>query len=121
MPTYEFKCPKCGQHYDCFRHIRERNEAPLCPKCEEVCDRIIGQVNFARSSVQHETHLSDVTGKLVSSAKDLENQIHEMNEEQGTHYVLADPTDLLGSTDEGMDETRRANTDNGTREGTLWL
>lgn len=123
MPTYEYACPECQQHYDAHRAISERNDAPACPRCGLATQRVIGQVNFARSTVQTETRMSDVTGKLVSSAKDLENQIKQMNDETGTHYVLADPGDptVFGVTDEGMDATRRANTDSGKREGTLWL
>lgn len=123
MPTYTYRCPKCSLEGDAYREIAKRNDAPPCPDCEVGMERIIGQVNFARSTVQTETRPSDVTGKLVSSARELEQQIHQMNDEQGTHYVLADPGDptVFGVTDEGMDATRRANTDSGKREGTLWL
>lgn len=122
MPTYEYAC-SCGKRYDAFRSIAERNDCPECPACSKSTQRVIGKVNFARSSVKTEAHFSDVTGKVVRNAKDLENQIKQMNDEQGTHYVLADPNDksVFGQTEEGLDETNRAKTDSGEREGTVWL
>jgi putative FmdB family regulatory protein len=122
MPTYEYRCSTCGKTYDKYQPIKERNLCPQCPLCGHATTRIFGQVNFARSTVQHEAVFSDVTGTVVTGAADLERQIHQINEEQGTHYVLADPTDpSLAGTDEGLDATRRAATETGEREGTTWL
>lgn len=44
MPTYEFKCEKCGKEFDFFlnRTIREKDK--VCPECKstEVKQRFTG-------------------------------------------------------------------------------
>lgn len=122
MPTYEFKCHSCLSTYDAFRTVLQRNDAPECPTCGGPTQRIIGRVNFARSTVQSEPHFNHVLGQVVSSTKDFEEKLHKMNEENGTHYVVADPNDpSVHATDDGMYETEKAKTDSGEREGTRWL
>lgn len=32
MPTYARKCRRCGNEFEVFREVRNRNRAP-CPKC----------------------------------------------------------------------------------------
>ncbi len=34
MPTYEFKCTKCGQEFTRFMSLKERDAGQVaCPKC----------------------------------------------------------------------------------------
>jgi putative FmdB family regulatory protein len=34
MPTYEYRCEKCGETFEHVEHIAEHDTAqPLCPKC----------------------------------------------------------------------------------------
>ena len=40
MPTYEYKCPKCGHRFDVFQKITARPGAP-CPKCGTRAERLI--------------------------------------------------------------------------------
>ncbi len=41
MPTYDFRCIKCGHQFDVFRNIHdETNE--ICPICGEKATRMIG-------------------------------------------------------------------------------
>jgi putative FmdB family regulatory protein len=129
MPTYTYRCEECWYEADASRRISDRNDAPNCPECylddfkEHPMVRIINKVNFARSTVQSEAHFDHTIGQVVRNAKDFEEALHRKNEEEGTHLVSADPTDpsVFGVTEEGMDETNRANTDSGRREGTTWL
>ncbi len=40
MPTYEYKCPKCGNEFELFQKITEPPEYP-CPKCGATAQRLI--------------------------------------------------------------------------------
>ena len=34
MPTYEYRCEKCGEKFEHAEHISEHTTAhPVCPKC----------------------------------------------------------------------------------------
>jgi len=41
MPTYDYKCAKCGHEFEYFQGIKEK---PLdkCPKCKGKVKRLIG-------------------------------------------------------------------------------
>ena len=41
MPTYDYRCRKCGHQYEVFQSI---SAAPLteCPKCGGLVERLIG-------------------------------------------------------------------------------
>ncbi len=38
MPTYEYKCPKCGTEFEVFQKITAKAVAK-CPKCGSKADR----------------------------------------------------------------------------------
>jgi len=40
MPTYEYKCPKCGTRFEKFQRITAKPAAP-CPKCGATAERLI--------------------------------------------------------------------------------
>lgn len=40
MPTYGYKCPKCGHEYDVFQKMSDTNR-PKCPKCGTRGGRVI--------------------------------------------------------------------------------
>ena len=40
MPTYEYKCPKCGTRFERVQKISEPSGAP-CPKCGKKAERLI--------------------------------------------------------------------------------
>ena len=40
MPTYEYKCPKCGTVFERFQKITSKPELP-CPKCGAKAERLI--------------------------------------------------------------------------------
>ena len=40
MPTYEYKCPKCGTVFERFQKITSKPELP-CPKCGTTAPRLI--------------------------------------------------------------------------------
>jgi putative FmdB family regulatory protein len=44
MPTYEYKCPKCGTRFERFQKITARPGAP-CPKCGAKAERLISGGN----------------------------------------------------------------------------
>ena len=40
MPTYEYKCPKCGERFERFQKITAKPGAP-CPACGAKAERLI--------------------------------------------------------------------------------
>jgi putative FmdB family regulatory protein len=42
MPTYQYRCEKCGQSFEHSEHITEHTTAhPVCPKCgSEKCQHV---------------------------------------------------------------------------------
>ncbi len=37
MPTYEYRCKKCGKSFERSEHIAEHEKShPLCPKCRSA-------------------------------------------------------------------------------------
>ncbi len=38
MPTYDYKCPKCGHRFEVFQKITAKSGAP-CPKCGAAAER----------------------------------------------------------------------------------
>jgi putative FmdB family regulatory protein len=40
MPTYEYKCPKCGTRFEKFQRITAKPGTP-CPKCGTTAERLI--------------------------------------------------------------------------------
>ena len=41
MPTYEYRCKKCGQTFEILQKITE-DPIELCPECGGVVERLIG-------------------------------------------------------------------------------
>lgn len=42
MPTYEFRCPKCGKTTEEIRSFIQRyDDPPTCSKCQEFMERVI--------------------------------------------------------------------------------
>ncbi|HEX7019806.1 MAG TPA: zinc ribbon domain-containing protein [Gemmatimonadaceae bacterium] len=33
MPTYDYRCPDCGERFEAMRRIAQRADAPPCPRC----------------------------------------------------------------------------------------
>ncbi|MDH3222646.1 MAG: zinc ribbon domain-containing protein [Gemmatimonadota bacterium] len=42
MPTYEYRCPKCGHEFDKFQRMSDEPVAP-CPECGEAAERLISR------------------------------------------------------------------------------
>jgi len=40
MPTYEFKCQKCGHRFELFKNIKDEADE-ICPICGAQADRVI--------------------------------------------------------------------------------
>jgi putative FmdB family regulatory protein len=41
MPTYEYRCKKCGHTFETFQKITE-DPIDLCPECGGAAERLIG-------------------------------------------------------------------------------
>lgn len=41
MPTYEYRCPKCGTEFELKRPMSESNKTAVCPKCGSRSRRLI--------------------------------------------------------------------------------
>ncbi|OQX82671.1 hypothetical protein B6D60_11750 [candidate division KSB1 bacterium 4484_87] len=42
MPTYDYRCKKCGHEFELFRSIMDESTVS-CPECGTVADIIIGK------------------------------------------------------------------------------
>ena len=65
MPTYDYKCKKCGNKFELFRSIQDESIV-TCPVCGTVADIVIGKgsgVIFKRSGF----YLTDYKKKHVVS------------------------------------------------------
>ena len=51
MPTYEYKCVKCGQVFDRHETVAEHGKTPpLCPKCQSQEVEPVFSAFFAKTS-----------------------------------------------------------------------
>ena len=41
MPTYEYRCPKCGTESELKRPMSESNKAAICPKCGSRSNKLL--------------------------------------------------------------------------------
>ncbi len=42
MPLYDYECLRCGEAFEAFRRIEEREYA-LCPKCGFIAEQVLKQ------------------------------------------------------------------------------
>jgi putative FmdB family regulatory protein len=51
MPTYDYKCAKCGKRFSVVQRISEHtSRAPACPKCKSRRTRQLPSVFYARTA-----------------------------------------------------------------------
>jgi putative FmdB family regulatory protein len=51
MPTYEYRCQKCGKVFDRQEHIAEHEKShPSCPKCKSEAIQPVLADFFAKTS-----------------------------------------------------------------------
>lgn len=66
MPTYEYECEKCGNH---FEAVQKMSDAPLksCPKCGNVVHKVIA--GFGVSFKGNGFYVNDSTKSSEASSK----------------------------------------------------
>jgi putative FmdB family regulatory protein len=51
MPTYDYKCGKCGKRFTVVQRISEHNgRAPACPKCKSRSTHQIPSAFYAKTA-----------------------------------------------------------------------
>jgi putative FmdB family regulatory protein len=40
MPTYPYKCARCGENHDIVKSIKLASQEEICPRCEITLDRV---------------------------------------------------------------------------------
>jgi putative FmdB family regulatory protein len=51
MPTYQYRCEKCGEVFEHSEHLFEHETAhPLCPKCGSEAVQQVPSQFFAKTS-----------------------------------------------------------------------
>lgn len=43
MPTYDYKCEKCGKHFEIFHSISEKKKDCPDPKCDGKLQRLMSK------------------------------------------------------------------------------
>jgi len=50
MPTYEYRCQKCGERFEQVQHVAEPRKAKTrCPKCGSVSVKRVFSTFFAKT------------------------------------------------------------------------
>jgi putative FmdB family regulatory protein len=75
MPLYQLKCPSCGNTFDVFRSIAERDNLPTC-SCSAVVQRVIS-APAVRGDI--ESYISPATGRVVSGRKERREDLRSSN------------------------------------------
>jgi putative FmdB family regulatory protein len=51
MPTYDYKCEKCGKRFSVVQRISEHtSRAPACPKCKSRSTRQLPSVFYTQTA-----------------------------------------------------------------------
>lgn len=99
MPTYQYKCPKCGHDYDKLQSINDNSRA-RCPKCATRGERVIsggGGVIFKGSGF----YLTDYgrAGQSKDKAEKAESAGKAEKAEGAGKADVADKPDKTGKAD----------------------
>jgi putative FmdB family regulatory protein len=46
MPTFEFKCQKCGHRFDTVLSFADRNNPQACTQCQGAAEKQVTQIDF---------------------------------------------------------------------------
>ncbi len=71
MPTYEYKCTKCGHTFELFQKMSD-NPVKECPQCKGLVKRLIGTGagTIFKGSGFYITDYKNKSSNTVSSKKD---------------------------------------------------
>jgi putative FmdB family regulatory protein len=50
MPIYEYRCHECGERFESFRAISDRDDSVECPKCGKKDSRRVISPIISRNS-----------------------------------------------------------------------
>jgi putative FmdB family regulatory protein len=81
MPTYAYRCPKCGHEFQKFQKMSDKTR-PRCPKCKTKAERVItggaGLVfkgsgfyitDYKKAGKTGEVEKADKAGKAAETSK----------------------------------------------------
>lgn len=111
MPTYEYRCPECGNEHSESLTISEYERCRFNYECG--CGTLMVRVfSFSVKPMMPE-HLNSTTGQVVRSERDFRDQLKRQSEAETVrtgiehNYVPVDIQDrkTLGVTAEGLDAT----------------
>lgn len=90
MPTYEYRCPKCEEHYDVVQSIKEYSATPRIPECcGGATERFISVVpGLASSNALHGDRHYD--GLRAPDGSDISSRTKHREFMKRTGLALAD-------------------------------
>lgn len=69
MPTYEYRCDKCGHQFDVFQRITD-DPVSKCTECDGSVQRLIGATNFIlKGNGWHKSDYSPASSQPDKSAE----------------------------------------------------
>src|SRR5688572_16350362 len=122
MPTYEYRCPECGQYASHFHAFDQSSTPHQCARCHMYpIDKIVSNFSIAAPM---QDHFNTAVNKPISSMRTLKAELNRKSEELTERTGIPhnyQPVDLrdkegLGVTDEGLDSTYARQTATGERE-----
>lgn len=67
MPTFDYKCEKCGTKYEVFHKVRENKDIVICPSCgAKEHKKLIGAANIG--SISSKSYVSEAPPVAPSCA-----------------------------------------------------
>jgi putative FmdB family regulatory protein len=85
---YEYFCEQCKSTTDVYKSLAEIDREERCPGCPEILmHRIITQAQVDTSGCQHEAKFHHAFGKVLSSKRQIKNEISRIKSETGREIV----------------------------------
>ena len=126
MPTYTYRCPWCNNEWDRFFPFDESDTPVYCSYDGCHAEKVLSIGAFHRSMP---AHYNMSVGKHVSNIREFKDDLKRASETASQRTGIAHnftPIDMRDpaqtrATEDGLETTRKRETDTGQREAKKWL
>ena len=94
MPTYVYE--HCEETFEVVKPMAEASSEEVCPKCGGVAEKVFTAPQISPTAKAFEAHFNHGLGKVVSSRRDIKNELGRIKSETGKEIVEVG-TDTLQS------------------------